>query len=154
MTKPRSRLWHAAAAAAAAVLGCSGLAVAGTLGAAAAAGAPAAPAAASGCQVTYSVSSDWGSGFSVSITITNNGPATSSWTLGYAYSGNQALSQGWNGTWSQSGQNITVTSASWNGSLATGASASIGANFTYSGTNTAPTAFTLNGAPCNGATCT
>jgi hypothetical protein len=117
----------------------------------AAAQAKAAPAAATpACQVAYNVQSDWGSGFSLSITITNNGPAITSWTLAYAYSGNQKLQNGWSGNWSQSGQNITVTNASWNGSLGTGASTQIGANFTYSGTNQAPTQFTLNGTPCNG----
>jgi endoglucanase len=102
------------------------------------------------CQVAYTVNSDWGTGFSIAVTITNNGPAITSWTLGYSYSGNQQLSQGWSGTWSQSGENITVTNASWNGSLATGGSTQIGANFSYTGTNTAPTAFTLNGTACNG----
>ena len=96
------------------------------------------------------MSTDWGSGFTAAITIQNTGPAITSWTLGYSYAGNQTLSQGWSGTWTQSGKAITVTSASWNGSLATGASTQIGANFTYSGTNTAPTAFTLNGTACNG----
>jgi len=104
------------------------------------------------CQVTYTVSSDWGTGFTAAVTIQNTGSAITSWTLGYSYAGNQALSQGWSGTWAQTGKAITVTSASWNGSLATGASAQIGANFTYSGTNTAPTAFTLNGTACNGGT--
>src|SRR5690348_3903686 len=54
------------------------------------------------------------------------------------------------GTSSRTGENITVTNASWNGTLATGASTQIGANFSYTGTNTAPTAFTLNGTQCNG----
>ena len=96
------------------------------------------------------MNSDWGTGFSVAITITNTGSAISSWTLGYSYSGNQQLSSGWSGTWTQSGKNISVTSASWNGSLATGASTQIGANFSYTGTNTAPATFTLNGTTCNG----
>ena len=102
------------------------------------------------CQVTYTVNSDWGTGFSVAVNITNNGPAITSWTLGYAYTGNQKIAQGWSGNWSQSGENITVTNASWNGTLATGGSPPIGANFSYTGTNTAPTAFTLNGTTCNG----
>src|SRR5512142_2068871 len=120
----------------------------GSAGLAAVAAAPAS--AAPVCQVAYTVNSDWGTGFSIAITITNNGPATTSWTLGYAYTGNQKIAQGWSGTWSQSGGNITVTNATWNGSLATGGSTQIGANFSYTGTNTAPTAFTLNGSTCNG----
>ncbi len=136
----RSRLRRGIAAAAAAALGCAGLAaVAATQASAAAA-----------CQVAYTVN-QWSTGFTAAVTITNNGAAITSWTLAYSYSGNQTLSQGWSGNWTQSGANVTVTNASWNGSLATGASTSIGANFSYSGTNTAPTAFTLNGVACNGA---
>src|SRR5262249_27319833 len=77
--------------------------------------------------------------FSIAITITNNGPAITSWTLGYSYSGNQKIAQGWSGNWSQSGEAITVTNASWNGSLATGGSTQIGAKFPYTGTTPAPT---------------
>ncbi len=124
--------------------------VAGLAAGAAVAISPGVAQAASACQVSYTVSSDWGSGFTTAITIQNTGSAITSWTLGYSYAGNQKISQGWSGNWSQSGAAITVTNASWNGSLAAGASTQIGANFTYSGTNTAPTAFTLNGTACNG----
>jgi|HubBroStandDraft_1064217.scaffolds.fasta_scaffold06517_5 cellulose 1,4-beta-cellobiosidase len=134
------RLRQGLAVVAMVVLGCAGIS---------AVTAPQAVAAPT-CQVQYTVESDWGTGFSLAITITNNAAAISSWTLAYSYSGNQTVTDGWSGTWTQSGENITVTSESWNGSLATGASTSIGANFSYSGTNTAPTAFTLNGVACNG----
>ena len=45
---------------------------------------------------------------------------------------------------------MTVGNASWNGSLANGASVQIGFNGSYTDTNTDPTAFTLNGTACNG----
>jgi endoglucanase len=131
------------------LLAAGGLA-AGTAVAVGAGSASAAPV----CQVAYTVQSDWGTGFSLAISITNNGAAVTSWTLAYAYTGNQTITSGWNGNWSQSGKNITVTNASWNGSLGTGGSTSIGANFSYTGTNTAPTAFTLNGVACNGVSAT
>jgi cellulose 1,4-beta-cellobiosidase len=134
------RPWRSAALLAVSALGCAGMA--------AVAASPAS--AAASCQVSYSTPSDWGSGFTAAITITNNGPAITSWTLAYSYAGNQTLASGWSGNWTQSGKNVTVTNASWNGSLATGASTQIGANFNYSGTNTAPTAFTVNGTACNG----
>ena len=125
-------------------------------GSAAAAGAPA-PAAAPkpaattpSCQVQYSVTTDWGTGFSVTITIINNGPAINGWTLAYSYAGNQTVSFGWSGTWTQTGKQVTVTDAGWNAALATGASTQIGANFNYSGTNTAPTVFSINGTQCGG----
>jgi endo-1,4-beta-xylanase len=101
-----------------------------------------------GCSVVYAVNG-WSTGFTANITITNQGAATNGWTLTYSYAGDQRLSQGWNGTWSQSGRDVTVTNASWNGAIAGGGSVSVGANFTYSGTNTAPTAFTLNGTTCS-----
>jgi hypothetical protein len=118
------------------------------LGAAVSTAAPAS--AATGCSVAYSVPSQWNVGFTAAITITNLGSPVTSWNLGYAYAGNQQLTQGWSGNWSQSGSRVTVTNASWNGSLGTGASVQIGANFSYSGSNTAPTVFTLNGTTCTG----
>ena len=109
------------------------------------------PASAStGCSVAYAVQSDWGSGFTVNVTVTNLGSPITAWTLSYSYAGNQALANGWNGNWSQSGKTVTVTNAAYNGSLATGGTAVPGAQFAYSGTNAAPTAFTLNGVACTG----
>src|ERR1022692_166005 len=133
------RARYVASLAAAAGLGCAGLAaVAATQASAAVV-----------CQVGYTVN-QWSTGFTASVTITNTGTPITSWTLAYSYTGNQALAQGWSGNWTQSGKNVTVTNASWNGSLATGASTQIGANFSYSGTNTAPTVFTINGTACTG----
>ena len=103
------------------------------------------------CQVTYTVTNDWSTGFQGSIDITNNGAALSSWTLGFAFPGSQKVSSGWNGTWTQSGQNVAVTNASWNGALGTGSSVTLGFTGTYSAGNAAPTAFTLDGVACNGA---
>jgi len=64
----RPRLGRGVAVLTAAVLGCAGLA------AVAAAPASAAPV----CQVAYTVNTDWGTGFSIAINITNNGPAITS----------------------------------------------------------------------------
>jgi endoglucanase len=101
--------------------------------------------AATGCSAAYSVATQWSTGFTAGLTITNNGTtAITGWTVTYSYTGNQTLQQtGWSGTWSQSGQDVTVTNLSWNGSVAPGSSVSgIGANFNFSGTNTAPATVT------------
>jgi cellulose 1,4-beta-cellobiosidase len=125
-----------------AVTGLSAAAVAGSI-----------PAnAATGCSVAYTVPSQWNVGFTSAITITNLGSPITAWTLTYSYSGNQQLSQGWSGNWTQSGENVTVTNESYNGSLATGANVQIGANFSYSGTNNNPTSFSINGVVCTGQT--
>lgn len=110
-----------------------------------------AEAAAVECSVDYKTN-DWGSGFTADLTITNRGgTAIDGWTLTYTYSGDQKLTNGWNGTWSQSGKNITVKDAGYNGKIAAGAAASTGAQFTYSGSNSAPTNFAINGTTCAGA---
>jgi len=106
--------------------------------------------AASGCTVAYQVQNDWGAGATVNLTITNNDPAITSWTVGFAFPSGQTVTNGWNATYTQTGANVTAASLSYNGSLATGASTSTGFNLADSGTNTAPTTFTLNGQTCNG----
>src|ERR1700730_1436386 len=134
-TRIRLIAWLSCLACVAAVLAIGGAASATPAG-------PSAPPAANtpACQLAYTVTTDWGAGFGITVTITNNGPALTSWTLGYAYAGNQKLQQGWSATWSQTGAQVTATNLSWNGNLATGASTQIGGNFSNSGgTNTAPT---------------
>jgi hypothetical protein len=130
------------------VLAALALSAAG-LGASALTATPAS-AATTGCSVSYTVPSQWNTGFTANIVITNLGSPLTSWNLGYSYGGNQALQSGWNGTWTQSGANVTVANAAWNGSVATNGTVTIGANFNYSGTNTSPTTFTLNGVTCTG----
>lgn len=103
------------------------------------------------CSVDYKTN-DWGSGFTADLTLTNRGAdPINGWTLTYDYTGNQTLTSGWNGTWSQSGRTVTAKNASWNGTIAAGAAVSTGAQFTYSGTNTAPASFAINGTTCTGA---
>src|SRR5580704_16078493 len=136
--RPAMRRWRRTiTVVAAALVAAFGLAVAGG------AGAVRAVAATSSCAAAYSVPTDWGSGFTANLNVTDNGTAAiTGWTVTYTYAGNQTLSNGWNGTWSQSGKTVTVTNLSYNGSLAAGASTSAGANFNYSGTNAAPTSVT------------
>ncbi|MFL6075906.1 MAG: glycoside hydrolase family 9 protein [Mycobacteriales bacterium] len=107
-----------------------------------------APVTSGGCQVTYTVANDWGSGFTATLTLTNLGAPVTSWTVGWSWAGNQQLTSGWSATWGQSGHAVTATAMSYNGSLATGASTSIGFQASYSGSNPAPTTFTFNGTAC------
>ncbi|MGN9806880.1 cellulase family glycosylhydrolase [Micromonospora sp. L32] len=108
--------------------------------------------AAPGCAVTYTTSS-WTGGFTANITIKNLGDAVNGWTLGFSFpDAGQRVGQGWSATYQQSGQSVTAQSLSWNGSLASGASTTIGFNGSWAGSNPAPTSFTLNGTVCTGAT--
>ena len=113
--------------------------------------APAAGAATSTCTVAYSIGNTWGGGFQGGITITNNGPAISSWTLAFTFPDHQQITSGWNGTFSQNGQVVQVASENYNGALATGASANVGFVANVGAVNDAPGYFTVNGLACNGA---
>jgi hypothetical protein len=106
--------------------------------------------AATACQVVYSVQSDWGSGFTANVTINNVGDPLSNWSVGFAFPGNQHISSGWSANWTQSAANVTATNMSWNGSIPTNGSTTIGFQATYSGTNAPPTAFSVNGTACTG----
>ncbi len=101
------------------------------------------------CWVAYRVN-QWSTGFTASITITNASPApVTGWTLRWTYPSGQTVTQAWSSVTTQSGSAVTATNAAWNGVLAAnGGSTQLGLNGAYATANKAPTAFTLNGAPC------
>ncbi|MGW5559945.1 glycoside hydrolase family 6 protein [Micromonospora sp. NPDC003944] len=108
--------------------------------------------AATQCDIAYT-SNDWQGGFTANITIKNLGDPVNGWTLGWTFpNSSQRVQQGWSATFTQSGSQVTAQSLSYNGTLATGASTSIGFNGAWSGSNPKPTSFTLNGVVCNGGT--
>jgi len=104
------------------------------------------------CAVHYAVTSTWPGGFGAAITITNRAAtATSSWTLTWTWPAQgEAVADGWNGTYTQSGLDVTVTNASWNGAIAAnGGTASLGFNGSDTGQAPAPTVFELDGTVCS-----
>ncbi|MEV7181300.1 glycoside hydrolase family 9 protein [Kitasatospora sp. NPDC093679] len=106
---------------------------------------PAAP-----CTVAYKVDNAWGTGFTATVTVKNTGTTTvNGWTAGWTYPGDQRITNAWNATVTQTGAAVTAKDAGWNGTLAPGATASFGFQGTYSGSNTPPARFTLNGAACS-----
>ncbi len=107
--------------------------------------------AASACTVSYSVGNNWAGGFQGSATVTNNAAPVTSWKLDFTFPNDQQITNGWNGSFTQNGQSVSVTSASWNGALGTGGSATIGFTGTVGATNAVPTFFAVNGFVCNGA---
>jgi non-reducing end alpha-L-arabinofuranosidase len=89
-------------------------------------------------------------GFGADVTVTNLGDPVNGWRLTWSFTAGQTISQLWNGTYTQSGAQVTVTNAGWNGSIATGATANVGFNGTWNGSNPVPNAFALNGTTCTG----
>jgi pectate lyase len=107
--------------------------------------------AATGCQVTYTVPSQWSGGFTANVDIRNLGDPLNGWRLVWTFpNGSQRVSQGWNAAYTQSGAQVTATNTSWNAPLATNGSTSIGFNGEFSAANPLPTAFSLNGVACTG----
>jgi hypothetical protein len=104
------------------------------------------------CAVRFADVSNWGSGYVGSVDVTNTGPApVTGWTLTFRWpTGWQRLDSGWNGTWTQDGDLVRVTSADFNTTLAgNGGSTNVGFVGAYSGPNVLPTAFSLNGTVCS-----
>jgi lysophospholipase L1-like esterase len=107
-------------------------------------------AAAAGCRVDYRISSQWQNGFGAAVSVTNLGDPVTAWSLTFAFGAGQTVTQLWNGTVSQSGSQVTVRNAPYNGSVGTGATVSFGFNGSHTGANPVPTAFALNGTACTG----
>jgi hypothetical protein len=108
--------------------------------------------AAVGCRVAYQVSSQWPGGFGANVTIANLGDPLGSWTLAWSFAAGQTVTQAWNTTLTQSGSQVTARNAGYNGSVATNGTVSFGFNGSWTGSNPVPSAFTLNGTACTGAT--
>jgi cellulase/cellobiase CelA1 len=100
------------------------------------------------CRVAYTANS-WNNGFTGGVTVTNTSSSTvNGWTLGFTLPSGQQITNTWNASVTQSGSSVTARNASYNGTLAPGANTSFGFQGTHSGTNQAPTGWTLNGTAC------
>jgi cellulase/cellobiase CelA1 len=99
--------------------------------------------------VVYAIVGSWPGGFQADVKVTNTGTAAlNGWTLRWTFANGQTITQLWSGSVTQSAAAVTVTNASYNGSLGAGATANFGFLANWNGTNAVPTAFTLNNAAC------
>jgi cellulase/cellobiase CelA1 len=102
------------------------------------------------CRVNYTVSDQWPGGFNANVTISNqSGAALNGWELTWTFPADQRIINLWNGKVSQSGADVVVTDAGWNAQVPAGGTVEFGFQAIFSGTNSLPTAFALNGEPCN-----
>nr|AQQ75250.1 GH51 CBM2 [uncultured bacterium] len=103
----------------------------------------------SSCTVKLTNQTDWGNGYVGAIEITNNGAPVSGWTLVFDWPRHwQSLGSGWSAVWSETGTQVKVVNEPGNGSLATGATTTIGYVGNYQGPNVLPAVFTFNGTVC------
>ena len=104
---------------------------------------------AASCAVAYAMN-DWGSGFTANVTISNNGSsAINGWTLAWTFPGSQIITNLWSGSYTQSGQSVSVTNLGYNANIPSNGSVNFGFNANYSGANAKPANFTLNGVACS-----
>jgi pectin methylesterase-like acyl-CoA thioesterase len=140
---PRGSIRRRVVAAGAALLAAgAGLALATTLPS---------QAAVTGCQVTYTVGSQWPGGFTADVVVKNLGDPVNGWALSWSFGAGQGVTQAWNATVSQSGPAVTARNVEHNATIATNGSAGFGFNGSWTGSNPPPAAFALNGVTCTGA---
>jgi hypothetical protein len=100
------------------------------------------------CVVTYTPN-QWQGGFTANVTIENTGSsAISSWSLAFTFPGDQKITDAWNGVESQTGEAVTITNESYNGSIAAGSSTTLGFQGTWTNSDASPTTFSVNGTTC------
>lgn len=91
------------------------------------------------CTAAYRVDSQWNSGFQGTVTVTNTSKtASAAWTAMFTFADGQHITQSWSATLAQSGGTVTAHNATYNGSLAPGASTSFGFLATWQTSNTQP----------------
>lgn len=96
---------------------------------------------------TYTVDSEWATGFTATITVKNDtGALLNNWNINWQYSANR-MTGGWNANISGSNP-YTASNLSWNGNVAVGQSVSFGFQGTKNGGSIERPAVT--GAACNG----
>jgi hypothetical protein len=99
--------------------------------------------------VSYQSSSGWVTGYSGQYTIANPGVApVSGWTLGFTLPAGTSISSLWDGSYTDDGGQVTVTSDSWDGTIQPGGSVTVGFVTMSSGQAGQPSGCTVNGASC------
>lgn len=103
--------------------------------------------------ITFTVSSDWGSGFGGNVEIRNLGATSiSGWTVEFDFA--RSIDSIWNASISsRAGNRYAIRDAGYNATIAPGASVSFGFNGSPGNLGaTAPTNYVLNGTPIGGST--
>jgi endoglucanase len=101
------------------------------------------------CSAAYSVTNSWSGGFQAQIVLTDTGTTPiSNWTLTWTFPGDQKISSLWDAGYTQTGEQVTATAESYNATIAASGTVTIGFTGTFTTSDAAPTAFSVNGTPC------
>jgi Cellulose binding domain len=109
--------------------------------------APTAPPPATGsCALSSSIINSWPGGYQLQLTVTNSGTTLlTGWTAGFTFADTaETVTSSWDATVTQTGEQVTADNASFDGSVAAGATTTFGvvvtgSNSTLSGLTCAPT---------------
>jgi Cellulose binding domain len=94
------------------------------------------------CSLTSSVTTSWDGGYQLQLTVTDTGPtAITGWTTGFAFADtSETISNSWNAAVTQSGEKVSASNESYNGSISAGGTTTYG--MTVNGSNSALSALT------------
>jgi Glycosyl hydrolase family 12/Cellulose binding domain len=98
----------------------------------------------SGCSAVYTITNAWSTGYQGQVAVTNNGSSTTGgWKVTWTYpSSGEVINDLWSGTYTQSGTQVSVVNANYDGSLAPGAGTTFGFTGTDTGSDAAPATLT------------
>ncbi len=96
------------------------------------------------------MTNQWAGGFGANVSVHNIGDPVNGWKLTWSFPAGQTITQLWNGTYTHSGAQVTVSNVDYNGSIPSDGSAGFGFNGSWNGSNPVPTSFALNGVTCTG----
>jgi N-acetylneuraminic acid mutarotase len=103
------------------------------------------------CHIGYTIETQWPGGFEAAVNINNTGTVPiGNWTLTWSFANGQKITELWDGNATQSGANVTVTNASYDGNIPAGGSfVGVGFNGTWNNiANAVPASFAINGITC------
>lgn len=93
----------------------------------------------------------WSTGFYVTGQVKNTSSAiVNGWVVRFAIPGDQQITNGFNGTFTQVGHDVTVVNTAFNGRIDAYGQVNLGYYGTSTSGFTKPTAYTLNGVGCEG----
>ncbi|GAA2388642.1 hypothetical protein GCM10010420_10090 [Streptomyces glaucosporus] len=98
------------------------------------------------CTAVFTVSNRWATGSVVSVTVRTT-QALNGWRAEFELPAGVTVANGWNGSFSQSGNRVTVTNAAYNGTVQAGGTVSFGFQ-TGGGSAQDGTAVSLGGQRC------
>ncbi|MFT7835743.1 lytic polysaccharide monooxygenase [Saccharothrix sp. BKS2] len=89
-----------------------------------------------GCSATFRTTSQWSGGFQAEVRVTAGPTAITGWTITWSFTNGERINSIWGATTTTSGTSVSARNAAYNGSLAAGASGTLG--FVASGTAGTP----------------